>query len=136
MSWRPFASFVHVVLCLVWNPFGFFCMSLSVVGDIGIGWCPQPSGQGSSFGVSDGLLWGGWCACVRCCGALGMFGARPFPSSVRVLARLSRRSAGNSGRGSTGPGVDWGMDCVLFYFVFFVFVVVEIPLFLFCLFFL
>ena len=39
-------------------------MSLSVVGDIGIGWCPQPSGQGSSFGFTDGLSWGGWCVCV------------------------------------------------------------------------
>ena len=44
-----------------------------------------------------------------------MFGARPFPASVRMLARLSRRSAGNSGRGSEA-GVDLIWDCVLLYF--------------------
>ena len=55
------------------------------------------------------------CVCV-CLWALCMFGARPFPASERVLARLSRRSAGNLGRGP-GCGAGWVVDCVLFYFV-------------------
>ena len=98
-----------------------------MVGGIGIGWCPQPSGQGSSFGFADGLF---FCCFV----ALRMFGARPFPASVRVLARLSRRSAGNSG-GESEAGVDLGLGFVLLYFVLFVVVVMGILLFFFVLFF-
>ena len=85
--------------------------------DISIGWCPQPSGQRSSFGVSGGLSWGKWCVFVRWCGALGIFGTRSFPASVWVVARLSRHSTGNSGRGA-GYVVDLVLGCVLFYFVF------------------
>ena len=59
----------------------------------------------------------GVCVCVRWCGALGIFGTRSFPASVWVVARLSRHSTGNSGRGA-GYVVDLVLGCVLFYFVF------------------
>ena len=58
MSCRPLISLVQVVLCRVWNPLGFFWMILRVVDGIGMGWCPQPSGQGSWIG-GDGVLTSG-----------------------------------------------------------------------------
>ena len=74
---------------------------------------PSPLAKGRLLVFLMGCRGAGGVCVFVVVGALGMFGARPFPASVRGLARLSRRSAGNLRR-RPGYGVDWVVDCVLF----------------------